>query len=211
MCLSRDLQSDFYAFFRVVLNALIDLLDSTDTELLEQVFVALSHLFKSLQKPILKDLGNVFKYERLSLCFWKTDSKLIASLSLRWYFPLLSHAKEFVASFAAESFSYLMRKVSLPKVPQLIEAVFGFVEQVISAETRELYRVALSHLFFEMMKGVKGHLFSKSPQIISNLIGSLSRSEHGVSHGGWMFCSDKVDMCSKRNFDLRFSRTSCGS
>ena len=59
--LSRDLQNDFYAYFPRIFNAITQLLDTQNTDILEWAFQTLSYLFKFLWRYMLKDLHNVYE------------------------------------------------------------------------------------------------------------------------------------------------------
>ena len=104
--LARDLQGDFYAYYKEFLFVdIINLLLSSkakqqqqheiNTQLLEQVFQCLTYLFKYLWRIMLKDLANL--YELYS-------KYLFSPLALTTNF-------EYIRSFAAESFAYLLRKI----------------------------------------------------------------------------------------------------
>ena len=62
--LARDLQSDFYPHFRDVFKVLVSLLSShaQDVEVLEEIFTALSYLFKFLWRYMVKDMAEVYRY-----------------------------------------------------------------------------------------------------------------------------------------------------
>ncbi|KAL5010982.1 hypothetical protein ScPMuIL_013287 [Solemya velum] len=92
--LARDLQKDFYCHFQDFFELQISLLSnySQDAELLEKLFTCLSYLFKFLWRYLVKDVEGVF----------------------RFFSTLLSKKyKEYIRNFAAESFAFLMRKVSI--------------------------------------------------------------------------------------------------
>ena len=65
--MARDLQSDFYVYFEVILPVLVELLQvyHHDVSILEQVFSCLSYLFKFLWRAMLADIKNVYRYDRL--------------------------------------------------------------------------------------------------------------------------------------------------
>jgi U3 small nucleolar RNA-associated protein 20 len=104
--LARDLQSDFYIYYKEYLFVdIINLLlnskkqhqqqNEMNTQLLEQVFQCLTYLFKYLWRIMLKDLANL--YELYSKYFFSSSS--------------LTTNSEYIRSFAAESFAYLLRKI----------------------------------------------------------------------------------------------------
>lgn len=90
VALAKDLQKEFYVYYQDLLEILIDLLHTKDTEQLEWTFTCLAHLFKFLWRPLVKDIDVVF------------NSLL----------PLLSDSKpDYINTFAAESFAFVARKV----------------------------------------------------------------------------------------------------
>lgn len=90
MALAKDLRKEFYPYYPQFLNTLIDLLNTKETDQLEWVFSCLAYLFKYLWKYMIKDIGIIF-------------TSLL---------PLLSDARPpYINNFAAESFSFVSRKV----------------------------------------------------------------------------------------------------
>ncbi|KAH0616783.1 hypothetical protein JD844_028173, partial [Phrynosoma platyrhinos] len=87
--LARDLQTDFYPHFGDFFLSITRLLDTQDTELLEWAFTSLSYLYKYLWRLMVKDISSIY----------------------RLYSTLLAHHKQHIRNFAAESFTFLMRKV----------------------------------------------------------------------------------------------------
>lgn len=111
--LARDLQTDFYPHFPDFFVLITSLLDTKDTELLEWVFTSLSYLYKYLWRLMVKDMTNIYRWKKANTVkwiYWTSISDCIF-LSNSLYSTLLAHKKEHIRIFAAESFSYLMRKV----------------------------------------------------------------------------------------------------
>ena len=128
--LSRDLQGDFYPHFGVVLVAINRLLDTQDTGVLEWAFQTLSYLFKFLWRYMLRDMERVYEL----------------------YSPLFSdERKSYIRRFAAESFAFLMRKVSDKS------ELFDFL--LTRARARPHEASGIGRLVFEMFKGIK-HQFN---------------------------------------------------
>ncbi|KAM4523536.1 small subunit processome component 20 homolog [Fundulus diaphanus] len=123
--LARDLQTDFYPHFPDFFLLLTSLLDTKDTEVLEWVFTCLSYLYKYLWRLMVKDMTNIYSL----------------------YSTLLAHKKEHIRNFAAESFSFLMRKV--PDLDALLNHIFSDLEQ--HPDKVE----GAGQLLFEMCKGVR--------------------------------------------------------
>ncbi|XP_054655986.1 small subunit processome component 20 homolog [Dunckerocampus dactyliophorus] len=126
--LARDLQTDFYPHFPDFFTLITSMLDTKDTEVLEWAFTCLSYLYKYLWRLMVKDMVNIYSL----------------------YSTLLEHKKEHIRRFAAESFTYLMRKV--PDLDALLTHVFSDLCQ--HPDKAE----GAGQLLFEMCKGVR-HMF----------------------------------------------------
>ncbi|XP_023206381.1 small subunit processome component 20 homolog isoform X2 [Xiphophorus maculatus] len=123
--LARDLQTDFYPHFPDFFLLLTSLLDTKDTEVLEWAFTCLSYLYKYLWRLMVKDMTNIYSL----------------------YSTLLAHKKEHIRNFAAESFSFLMRKV--PDLDALLNHMFSDLDQHPDKVK------GAGQLLFEMCKGVR--------------------------------------------------------
>ncbi|XP_056223520.1 small subunit processome component 20 homolog [Seriola aureovittata] len=128
--LARDLQTDFYPHFPDFFILITSLLDTKDTEVLEWAFTCLSYLYKYLWKLMVKDMTNIYSL----------------------YSTLLEHKKEHIRKFAAESFSFLMRKV--PDLDAVLTHVFSDLQQ--HPDKAE----GAGQLLFEMCKGVRNMFHS---------------------------------------------------
>ncbi|XP_040885804.1 small subunit processome component 20 homolog [Toxotes jaculatrix] len=128
--LARDLQTDFYPHFPDFFILITSLLDTKDTEVLEWAFTCLSYLYKYLWRLMVKDMTNIYSL----------------------YSTLLAHKKEHIRKFAAESFSFLMRKV--PDLDALLTHVFSDLQQ--HPDKAE----GAGQLLFEMCKGVRNMFHS---------------------------------------------------
>ncbi|KAM6961562.1 LOW QUALITY PROTEIN: small subunit processome component 20 homolog [Tautogolabrus adspersus] len=128
--LARDLQTDFYPHFPDFFVLITSLLDTKDTEILEWAFTCLSYLYKYLWRLMVKDMTNIYSL----------------------YSTLLAHKKEHIRKFAAESFSFLMRKV--PDLDGLLSLMFLDLQQ--HPDKAE----GAGQLLFEMCKGVRNMFHS---------------------------------------------------
>ncbi|XP_062441952.1 small subunit processome component 20 homolog [Rhea pennata] len=128
--LARDLQADFYPHFHDFFLAITKLLDTQDTELLEWAFTSLSYLYKYLWRLMVKDIRNIYSL----------------------YSTLLAHQKLHIRNFAAESFVFLMRKVSDKN------ALFNFMFLDLGEHPEKVGGVG--QLLFEMCKGVRNMFHS---------------------------------------------------
>ncbi|KYO17523.1 small subunit processome component 20-like protein [Alligator mississippiensis] len=128
--LARDLQTDFYPHFPDFFLAITKLLDTQDTELLEWAFTSLSYLYKYLWRLMVKDISNIYSL----------------------YSTLLAHNKPHIRNFAAESFTFLMRKVSDKN------ALFNLMFLDLREHPEKVEGVG--QLLFEMCKGVRNMFHS---------------------------------------------------
>ncbi|XP_042637758.1 small subunit processome component 20 homolog [Orycteropus afer afer] len=148
--LARDLQTDFYPHFQDFFLTITSILETQDTELLEWAFTSLSYLYKYLWRLMVKDMSSIYSM----------------------YSTLLAHNKLHIRNFAAESFTFLMRKVSdkntlfnlmffdLDKHPEKVEGV--------------------GQLLFEMCKGVRNMFHScanKAVKLILQKLGPVTETE----------------------------------
>ncbi|KAF4793836.1 Small subunit processome component 20 like protein [Turdus rufiventris] len=128
--LARDLQADFYPHFHDFFLAITKLLDTQDTELLEWAFTSLSYLYKYLWRLMVKDIDNIYSL----------------------YSTLLAHHKLHIRNFAAESFVFLMRKVSDKN------ELFNLMLRDLGEHPEKVEGVG--QLLFEMCKGVRNMFHS---------------------------------------------------
>ncbi|MBN3321955.1 UTP20 protein, partial [Atractosteus spatula] len=128
--LARDLQTDFYPHFRDFFIIITSLLETQDTQLLEWAFTCLSYLYKYLWRLMVKDMAEIY----------------------RLYSTLLAHKKEHIRNFAAESFAFLMRKVSD------LDGLFNFM--FLDLEEHPEKAEGVGQLLFEMCKGVRNMFHS---------------------------------------------------
>ncbi|XP_028601568.2 small subunit processome component 20 homolog isoform X2 [Podarcis muralis] len=152
--LARDLQTDFYPHFQDFFLSITKLLDTQDTELLEWTFTCLSYLYKYLWRLMVKDMSNIYGL----------------------YSTLLAHHKEHIRNFAAESFTFLMRKVSDQNA--LLNVMFHDLEM--HPEKVE----GVGQLIFETCKGVRNMFHSSAETVITLILkklGPLTETEVTLS------------------------------
>ncbi|XP_073694690.1 small subunit processome component 20 homolog [Garra rufa] len=126
--LARDLQMDFYPHFCDFFKIITSILETQDTEVLEWAFTSLSYLYKFLWRMMVKDMAKIYTI----------------------YSKLLAHKKEHIRNFAAESFSFLMRKAPDP------DAIFTLMFSNLSENPQKAK--GAGQLIFEMCRGVR-HMF----------------------------------------------------
>uniref|UniRef100_A0A8C3GEN0 UTP20 small subunit processome component n=1 Tax=Cairina moschata TaxID=8855 RepID=A0A8C3GEN0_CAIMO len=145
--LARDLQADFYPHFHDFFLAITNLLDTQDTELLEWAFTSLSYLYKYLWRLMVKDISNIYSL----------------------YSTLLAHHKLHIRNFAAESFVFLMRKVSDKN------ALFNLMFRDLGEHPKKVEGVG--QLLFEMCKGVRNMFHSCAVKLILVKLGPVTEKE----------------------------------
>ncbi|XP_078326712.1 small subunit processome component 20 homolog isoform X1 [Crassostrea virginica] len=151
--LARDLQTDFYEYFHDFFDILVGLLgkNAQNPELLEQIFSALSYIFKFLWRYLVRDIKDVYQY---------------FSTLLR------NNNKEYIVNFAAESFAFLMRKVK--NHGELFDFLFLTLEE--SPETAE----GVGRLLFEMVKGVQKQFHSCTQKTFPIVLRKLGVCQEGT-------------------------------
>ncbi|KAM3924125.1 small subunit processome component 20 homolog [Leptodactylus fuscus] len=151
--LARDLQADFYPHFKDFFKAISALLDTKDTERIEWAFTSLSYLYKYLWRMMVKDMPEIY------------------SLSS----TLLAHQKEHIRNFAAESFAFLMRKVS--DLNGLLNCM------LLDLKEHPQKADGLGQLLFEMCKGVRNMFHScanKAMQLLLQKMGPVTEKEESL-------------------------------
>lgn len=86
------------------------------------------------------------------------------------YCPLLANGNEFVRQFAAESFSFLLRKTDPTKLRSHLLELAKKIQE--NSHWRNLEK-GMSHVFFEHVKGVKHSLHSRAPIYLNTLFDFL--------------------------------------
>lgn len=139
--LARDIGVDYYAYFEKTFTTLVNLLDCQDSELIENVFMCFALLFQLLWRPMLKDIKKIFRLYSDTLFSYKT--------------------KDFIRTFAAQSFTYLARKV--PKKAILVEIILKRLSSSSDISS------GVSDLFFEIVKGIKRQFHSCASEFLSHI------------------------------------------
>ncbi|XP_057411869.1 small subunit processome component 20 homolog isoform X1 [Balaenoptera acutorostrata] len=148
--LARDLQTDFYPHFQDFFLTITSILETQDTELLEWAFTSLSYLYKYLWRLMVKDMSNIYSM----------------------YSTLLAHRKLHIRNFAAESFTFLMRKVSDKN------ALFNLMFLDLDEHPAKVEGVG--QLLFEMCKGVRNMFHScteTAVKLILQKLGPVTETE----------------------------------
>lgn len=152
IAVAKDLQNHFEKHFPHFLELIVNLLDTKDTEILENAFTTLAHLCKILWKYFVKDIDTTF--DRL--------------------LPLLADDKpEYVRNFAAESFAFVARKA------RNRESFFNTVLNRLAvtangtAISKKSRTAGCGRLLFEVISGVTNQFHSCAEDMLNLYLTAL--------------------------------------
>jgi hypothetical protein len=185
--LARDLRYEFYPYLGRVINVLVELLNPSEPEALEDVFSCLSFLFKFLAKQLVNDVHNVYR---------------------KYYAAMLMHRKPYIRRWAAESFAFLLRKVrrrdvmpTLTVVLSLASAPADVRAEVVQRKAEAAaassssspakkrysrltdYQDGVAHMLFEMTKGLQFAFHSNMTDVVEILCTNLGTRDLMPSDG----------------------------
>lgn len=160
--LARDLQTDFYPHFQDFFLTITSILETQDTELLEWAFTSLSYLYKYLWRLMVKDMSNIYSM----------------------YSTLLAHKKLHIRNFAAESFTFLMRKVSDKN------ALFNLMFFDLGEHPEKTEGVG--QLLFEMCKGVRNMFHSCTGQAVKLILQKLGPVTETETQLSWTLVGETL-------------------
>ncbi|KAJ2061066.1 U3 snoRNP protein [Coemansia sp. S146] len=154
--LARDLQDEVLPYYERLVSKIMPLIKSNTPKIVEAANSALACLFKYLSKSLVDDLRPTF------------------SLIL----PLLGVERQQsgVRRFAAESLSFLIRKLRGDALQKFIEHV---IHALVECPTDQLagFRDGIALLFFECMRSVKSQLHSQASGMFAALLRELYKEE----------------------------------
>ncbi|XP_052022007.1 small subunit processome component 20 homolog [Apodemus sylvaticus] len=165
--LARDLQTDFYPHFEDFFVTITSILETQDTELLEWAFTSLSYLYKYLWRLMVKDMPKIYSL----------------------YSTLLAHKKLHIRNFAAESFTFLMRKVSDKN------ALFNLMFLDLNEHPEKVEGVG--QLLFEMCKGVRNMFHSCTGQALKLLLQKLGPVTETKTQLPWILVGETLKTMAK--------------
>lgn len=165
--LARDLQTDFYPHFEDFFLTITSILETQDTELLEWAFTSLSYLYKYLWRLMVKDMSKIYSL----------------------YSTLLAHKKLHIRNFAAESFTFLMRKVSDKN------ALFNLMFLDLNEHPEKVEGVG--QLLFEMCKGVRNMFHSCTGQALKLLLQKLGPVTETETQLPWILVGETLKTMAK--------------
>ncbi|XP_037067814.1 small subunit processome component 20 homolog [Peromyscus leucopus] len=165
--LARDLQTDFYPHFEDFFLTVTSILETQDTELLEWAFTSLSYLYKYLWRLMVKDMARIYSL----------------------YSTLLAHKKLHIRNFAAESFTFLMRKVSDKN------ALFNLMFLDLNEHPEKVEGVG--QLLFEMCKGVRNMFHSCAGQALKLILQKLGPVTETETQLPWTLVGETLKNMAK--------------
>ncbi|XP_051172265.1 small subunit processome component 20 homolog [Leptopilina boulardi] len=148
VAVARDLQKEFYPHFPEFLTAIIDILWTKDADQLEYTFTTLAYLFKFLWRYLIRNVDKIFNL----------------------LLPLLSESRPFyINNFAAESFSFVVRKVKDKE--NFLKLVLNTLEETSNGIQ------GCGRLLFEVIAGISGQFHSCAEELLSLYFESLQNEE----------------------------------
>lgn len=161
----HDLGPDFMPFYPKFLNLVVELAQRTEpkdsqslrstSDVLEWCFNTLAFAFKYLSRTLVADLKPTFE-------------ELIQVLTIT--------KRTYIARFCAEALSFLLKKVKLESLKDIVRYLFSQEDLL---ENNSTYRDSLVVLFSEAMKNTQETFHSRSPQIFSVLLEYCLELESG--------------------------------
>ncbi|KAJ1721435.1 U3 snoRNP protein [Coemansia erecta] len=154
--LARDLQDEMMPYFGRLVERITRLIKADTIEVVEAACNALAYLFKYLAKRLTSDLRPTFDLLK----------------------PLLGEERQKtnVRRFAAESLSFLIRKLRGEALQQFVDHTMESLAQCAEASAQS-YRDGLALLFFECMRGVEGQLHSRAAGMWTAVLRSVYSAE----------------------------------
>lgn len=153
--LAKDLLQDFWPFYLDFLKAFTDLLQSTqDPHLIQSIFTSIAWLFKINAKHLVKDIIPTF------------DVLLD-----------LLNSKDYIQSFTAESFGFLVRKLDIDQLRELLLKM----HQKLQDDHENLVH-GFGLVVVESIKHVQGHLHSKGLDILKEFYKIFSGNRSSMEH-----------------------------
>ncbi|KYQ90452.1 HEAT repeat-containing protein [Tieghemostelium lacteum] len=150
--LFRDLRSEIYGSFYKILKVLMDLLKQTlKPDSIEELFTSICYMLKFLEKQIIPEF---FKFYQI-------------------YSQLFLQKRQYIRRFAAESMSFIMRKIVLEEMDKTLEFLNQQLEK--NHQSPE-YLDAFSFLLFHSVKGVKSKFHSRCEYVLPMFFQSLLKS-----------------------------------
>ncbi|SCP06008.1 conserved Plasmodium protein, unknown function [Plasmodium ovale] len=152
--LIKDLKEESKKYIQEILTILNDKININNLDLLEEIFNSYANIFRIMNRSIIKNIG---KYMKISL-------------------PLLQHRNNIIKIFFADSFSYLLRKLSLHNLIICFQQLFSFFNFVQKNKLKN-YSETISLLMLEALKVDKDKLSRKTFPFLKYIIYSIFLKE----------------------------------
>eukprot|EP00026_Physarum_polycephalum_P000036 Phypoly_transcript_00036.p1 GENE.Phypoly_transcript_00036~~Phypoly_transcript_00036.p1 ORF type:complete len:2902 (+),score=637.83 Phypoly_transcript_00036:86-8791(+) len=150
--LARDLRAQAFPNFSEILTYLVEeILDPLSPQSVEDVFTCICLMFKYLQRQLVRDFDNLFKS----------------------YASMFGHGKQYIRQFAAESLSFLYRKIEMEKLPETVAAILESTKE----HPTENYCNGVALLFFNAIKGTQGQYHSRAMEEFPVLMRALDYND----------------------------------
>ncbi|KAF9948490.1 U3 snoRNP protein [Mortierella alpina] len=153
--LSKDLDQELFPYFDRLLTAILPLVEFRDVKVIEWAFNCIASLFKKYSEQLRTDLCPTFK--------------LLA--------PLLGEdnsQKPYIRNFAAESFSYLIRKAPVDQ----LKVIVAYILSLLHATPTESFVEGVAKLFFETIKLVGNQFQHRGVDVVlREVIRAMKREE----------------------------------
>ncbi|KAG0221648.1 armadillo-type protein [Mortierella sp. GBAus27b] len=127
--LAKDLDDELFPYFHQLLAAILPLVEARDVKVIEWTFNCIASLFKKYSEQLRKDLRPTFK--------------LVAP-----YLGEDNAQKPYIRNFAAESFSYLIRKAPADHLNVILDYILSLLRET----PTENFVEGIAKLLFETVK-----------------------------------------------------------
>ncbi|CDU16945.1 conserved Plasmodium protein, unknown function [Plasmodium yoelii] len=148
--LIKDLKNESKKYLEDILKTLFRKINFNNLDLLEEIFSSYANIFRIMNKNIIK---NVDKYIKISL-------------------PLFQHRNSIIKIFIADSFSYLLRKLSLHDLILCFSKLYSFFNNVMKNKLKH-YSETISLLMLESLKVDNDKLSKKTLPFLKYIIHSI--------------------------------------
>jgi hypothetical protein len=159
--IAQDVGKDMLPHMEHVVRTMLDCVDPADPEFMGSTVTALSLLFKHLAKHLLGELGNV----------------------CNWCSPLLTHRKQYVREFAAESLAFLLRKLKGKQLRKMVRGIVMSTDASVNDEDHHTID-GVAILLFEVVKNVQNQFHSQAENVLRAMFSCLGASTGGGGGGG---------------------------
>ncbi|KAI1314951.1 U3 snoRNP protein [Mortierella claussenii] len=155
--LSKDLDGELYVYFDRILEAILPLVEFRDVKVIEWAFNCIAALFKKYSEQLRTDLCPTFK---LLAPFLGEDNS----------------QKPYIRNFAAESFSYLIRKAPVDH----LKVILAYILTLLRESPTENFVEGVAKLFFETIKLVGNQFQHRGVDIVLREAVRALKQEQGV-------------------------------